>query len=598
MMIGGAMMLLVGRGYAAAPPSPPPIAFPGVEWAEVSPERAGLDEAKLVSGLAALSEHGDVGRVMVTRWGSHVALPSAPASHNLSEPAPVWSVSKSLVALSTGLLLQNGSLALDDTLPLSNDPAQAAEALGIPATDFAGAAAGGPLRTVRQFMSMTSDFGIRGGEPGKNGAYNNAAIHYYGHLIAKEHFHLSPSEMVEHLFSLVGGHQDPITLPAHGKLQLAGYGGGFSVSPRDLARLGLLLLADGKWDGEELLSASWVDQAMSPQAVGVSVQREQAGKVFNELELSSAIPFNASGHWERMGGDVGYGFSLWVLPGGKAHGAHMSGVGGQYVIIDRQPGSGLVIVVENNPNPIHDPKPHPTAGEYLEAVRAAMRSGEPQEPAASSRRALQSGGSGCAWTNTPDQNCGWSADGSCVTNTPAGAGGTVAYDTNKMPEDLDSCKAACEAKADCVAVNYAHPGTGGSGGPGQTSRVSGTCYYRSGTACGLQCQSGRDCWRLSGSDGVETARPSACSSSATVTLAADTQCAGEGSSSSGGAVAGVVAGVAVVVLVVVGVLASRRTKRGQHEAAPVVAQATVVPPQPPVVTAVAVVNPAPGSNVP
>ena len=114
MMIGASMMLLVGGGYAAAPPSPPPIAFPGVEWAEVSPERAGLDEAKLVSGLAALSEHGDVGRAMVTRWGSHVALPSAPASHNLSEPAPVWSVSKSLVALSAGLLLQNGSLALDD----------------------------------------------------------------------------------------------------------------------------------------------------------------------------------------------------------------------------------------------------------------------------------------------------------------------------------------------------------------------------------------------------------------------------------------------------------------------------------------------------
>ena len=104
---------------------------------------------------------------------------------------------------------------------------------------------------------------------------------------------------------------------------------------------------------------------------------------------------------------------------------------------------------------------------------------------------------GCGWTNTPDQNCGWAKDGSCVTNTLAGAGGDVHYDSNKMPEDLDSCKAACEADADCVAVNYAHPGTGGSGGPGSTSQSSGTCYYRSGTTCGLKCQSGRDCWRLS-----------------------------------------------------------------------------------------------------
>ena len=107
---------------------------------------------------------------------------------------------------------------------------------------------------------------------------------------------------------------------------------------------------------------------------------------------------------------------------------------------------------------------------------------------------------GCGWTNTPDQNCGWAKDGSCVTNTLAGAGGDVHYDSNKMPEDLDSCKAACEATANCVAVNYAHPGTGGSGGPGSTSQSSGTCYYRSGTTCGLKCQSGRDCWRLSRED--------------------------------------------------------------------------------------------------
>ena len=99
---------------------------------------------------------------------------------------------------------------------------------------------------------------------------------------------------------------------------------------------------------------------------------------------------------------------------------------------------------------------------------------------------------GCGWTNTPDQNCGWTMDGSCETNALAGAGGDVHYDSNKMPEDLDSCKAACEADADCVAVNYAHPGTGGSGGPGSTSQSSGTCYYRSGTTCGLKCQSGRD----------------------------------------------------------------------------------------------------------
>lgn len=79
------------------------------------------------------------------------------------------------------------------------------------------------------------------------------------------------TQMVEHLFSLVGGHQDHMTLPTTGKLQLAGYGGGLHISPRDLARLGVLLLADGVWHGRRLLDSSFVRDAMAPQAVGVNV---------------------------------------------------------------------------------------------------------------------------------------------------------------------------------------------------------------------------------------------------------------------------------------------------------------------------------------
>lgn len=299
-------------------PNIPPVDFPadGGGFHEVTPAQAGLDVGVLVSALSALTAHGKVGRVMVTRYGSHVQLPNGLAGssvHNISQPAPIWSISKSLVALSAGLLLRNGSLGLDDTLPLSNDPPRAAAYLGIPVDEFEGAASDGPLRTLRQFLSMTSDFGVPGGEPGRNGAYNNAAVHYYGNLIAQEYYHLPPAQvsfkpawtrriclfllcfllqgvcafscisdtdialrargqMIEHLFSLVGGHQDQITLPTTGKLQLAGYGGGFHVSPRDLARLGVLLLADGAWKGERrLLDSSFVQDAMAPQAVGVQV---------------------------------------------------------------------------------------------------------------------------------------------------------------------------------------------------------------------------------------------------------------------------------------------------------------------------------------
>ena len=60
------------------------------------------------------------------------------------------------------------------------------------------------------------------------------------------------------------------------------------------------------------------------------------------------------------------------MSGGAARGAHMSGLGGQYVIIDRDPASGLVVVVLNNPDPVHHPTEHPHANDYLTAVRSAL----------------------------------------------------------------------------------------------------------------------------------------------------------------------------------------------------------------------------------
>lgn len=100
--------------------------------------------------------------------------------------------------------------------------------------------------------------------------------------------------------------------------------------------------------------------------------------------------------------------------------------------------------------------------------------------------------------NTPDQNCGWAEDGCSQTNVLAADG--TSHDTGVAEGDVQACRTKCEQTAGCVAVNYAKPGQGGSGGPGSTISGSGTCYYRSATACGLWCQAGRDCWRLTGED--------------------------------------------------------------------------------------------------
>lgn len=43
------------------------------------------------------------------------------------------------------------------------------------------------------------------------------------------------------------------------------YGGGIHTSARELARFGLLYLNRGQWNGEQLITASWVDQATTNQ---------------------------------------------------------------------------------------------------------------------------------------------------------------------------------------------------------------------------------------------------------------------------------------------------------------------------------------------
>ena len=160
-----------------------------------------------------------------------------------------------------------------------------------------------------------------------------------------------------------GGHQDAITFRG----QLGGYRGGYGFSPRDVARLGLLLLEDGVWHGRRLLPAEWVAAARRPQvAAGVEVNRDKAGQgAWNSLPLTLSLPFDPAGHPGRMGGDLGYGFSLWIMPDGEAF--HMSGKMGNYVIMD--PRSGLLVVVSNNA------ETHPCAADYLAAVRSALHDG-------------------------------------------------------------------------------------------------------------------------------------------------------------------------------------------------------------------------------
>ena len=92
------------------------------------------------------------------------------------------------------------------------------------------------------------------------------------------------------------------------------WGGGMQISAEDMARYGLLLLRNGRWQGRPLLSPGWIGRATSPSRVRPD-----------------------------------YGFLWWLntgphpIPGASPRAFSAQGQGGNYIFVD--PARDLVVVL-------------------------------------------------------------------------------------------------------------------------------------------------------------------------------------------------------------------------------------------------------------
>jgi hypothetical protein len=352
------------------------ISFPSVgagwSWAEAS---AGMNISDIQRGLVEIQDSSLA--IFATRCGAIFFTQG-----NVTDPTPVYSIGKTIVTTWVGVLLADGYLnlyphGLDTLLPLSNDPLRAGQFFHVNEEwGFSLGSAGGPLRSLRHFLSMTSAFGIHYNSDlvVTTAAYSNNAIEFlFRHIqwllppLSKEQpkgsSMLTDLQRVEELFCLyLNGHEDSLDLSG----QISGYGGGLNMSARDVTRLGLLYLSEnGTFDGRRVLSEEFWLNATVPQVPSRAVVSSDfsSDARWNIPDLSAALPFDAGGHYEnpRMRGSLGYGFGLWILPD-KAF--YLSGKMGNHVIVDRD--SGLVISIVNNK------EDHPNAIDYLEVFRRGI----------------------------------------------------------------------------------------------------------------------------------------------------------------------------------------------------------------------------------
>ncbi|MFL5580372.1 MAG: serine hydrolase domain-containing protein [Gemmatimonadaceae bacterium] len=281
-----------------------------------SPERQGISSAAILDFVQAADTGVDaMNGFMLVRHGSVVAegwwAPYTPATRHV-----LYSLSKSFTSTAVGLAVAEGKLSLDDEVLKffpEDAPAQPSANLrqmrvrdllrmstghqteptfwiADPATDTL---KGVPW--VRRFLAHPVPF-----KPGTHFLYNTPATYMASAIVQKVTGQTVLDYLRPRLFEPLGIEHPTWTTSPEG---ISAGGVGLDVRTEDIAKLGLLYLRKGMWNGRQLLPAAWVEEATARQTSNGS---------------------NPNSDW-----DQGYGYQFWR----SRHGYRGDGAFGQYMLV-------------------------------------------------------------------------------------------------------------------------------------------------------------------------------------------------------------------------------------------------------------------------
>ncbi len=169
-------------------------------------------------------------------------------------------------------------------------------ALGMPMDDFAAT-----LHRIR--------------EPGTYNHYVSVNTHVLAMILKKATGQSISKYMEEKLWQKIGPEQDAYWIIDDAGMEFAL--GGLNMTLRDYAKIGIIYLDSGRWQGEQIVPESWVNQSITPDAPHL-------------------MP--GSSHSDRSSG---YGYQWWI-PSGSEDEFQAQGIYNQFIYID--PDKDLVIV--------------------------------------------------------------------------------------------------------------------------------------------------------------------------------------------------------------------------------------------------------------
>lgn len=334
----GALVLAAGRGASASAQSLAQV--PDGAWELLAPADAGLSEAQLAAaGDFAAFNMPDITGIVVVRYNGIVYERYFGDSYGIDDPVNVRSITKCVTGTLTGMAIDDGALTLQSTIgetiphliPSGADPRTSDITIEHLLTMSSGWAwdihTDWPTLTAApNWTELTLRLPVIY-EPGSFYAYNTGGSHLLG-VITQEAVGEDLADYAgRRLWEPLGIEQPAWRRAPEG---VVSGGSGVELTPRDVARFGLLSLRNGQWGNRSLISDRWF-----PEATRFHIQGDSTGY-------------------------AGYGYQWWVID--DANGFHAwfgLGFGSNYLYV--VPALDLVIVVlkgfEIPPDPVSIVRP-------------------------------------------------------------------------------------------------------------------------------------------------------------------------------------------------------------------------------------------------
>lgn len=315
--MGSAAALVATSGPLAAPSRAAqsgPV-FPGAEWERAAtPEAAGFAARGLAEVRDRLKTLGTTSMMVVS--GGRVAMEYG----DVAQVSYIASVRKSVLAMLFGKYVENGTIRLDKTLAdlkITDHGGLSPQELEATVADLLAARSGVYHAASNPGDSLADAPGRGSKKHGTYFLYSNWDFNALGTIFEQETGRsifdaldsdlARPIGMQDFQRALHRREGDP-----RASMHLAYH---MHFSTRDMARVGYVMLREGRWGDRQLVPKAWVKRLVTP------VTRNTA---------MNPAPYR--------NGPFGYGLLWWVFDGDAAAGAYEGaytgiGAGGQYITV-------------------------------------------------------------------------------------------------------------------------------------------------------------------------------------------------------------------------------------------------------------------------